>query len=65
MFSLSAGYSQVGMGNNDPNGVLDLTNSTSELKVHPFVAPTKSGVDAEDNITNPSGGSVVAGSIFY
>ncbi|APD06475.1 chitinase [Flavobacteriaceae bacterium UJ101] len=57
---------QVGIGNNTPNGVLDLTNSTSNSKTNPLVLPSMSGTNAEDHVVNPkSGKKVVAGSIFY
>lgn len=55
---------QVGIGNQDPKGVLDLSNS-SGANTYPLIVPTMSGTDAESFVVNPKGSGVVAGSVFY
>ncbi|MFV0237743.1 MAG: hypothetical protein ACK5HU_04315 [Flavobacteriales bacterium] len=52
----------VGIGNSIPNGMLDLTNSTSDSKVYPLIAPV---AVSESAVINPTGQAIVAGSLFY
>ncbi|MFV0530817.1 MAG: hypothetical protein ACK5MD_06215, partial [Flavobacteriales bacterium] len=47
-------YGQVGVGNNAPNGVMDLTNKTSN-NTYPLVVPSMSGANAESSVVNPKG----------
>lgn len=66
IFCFCMSFSQVGIGNSTPNGVLDLTNSNTDSKVYPLVIPTKSGADASSNVINPRPGqSLAVGSVYY
>lgn len=65
LFSVGFVYlqGQVGIGNDNPSGILDLTNVPTTSKTYPLVVPTS---EADNLVINPkSSTSVVAGSIFY
>lgn len=51
-------YAQVGIGNSDPKGILDTTNSNN----YPIVIPVAS---SETDIINPNSSDIIAGSLFY
>ena len=55
-------FAQVGVGTNQPEGILDL-ETTSYGVVFPRVALTANNVAAP--VTNPNGGSLVAGTTIY
>ncbi len=54
-------FAQVGIGNTDPKGILDLTNTTSNSKTHPLVVP----VATKSTISSVTSRSLVAGSVYY
>ena len=54
---------QVAIGKTDPEGMLDLQNSSSIGLVFPRVALTASNIAAP--VTNPNGGSLVEGTVVF
>lgn len=52
---------QVGIGNDTPKGILDLTNTTSDSKTYPLVLP----VATEDIVEAPPSKNLTVGSVFY
>lgn len=55
------GFAQVGINKTTPEGILDLGSSTTGL-VYPVVALSST---ATQTISNPAGGSIVAGTTIY
>ncbi|MFV0237741.1 MAG: hypothetical protein ACK5HU_04305 [Flavobacteriales bacterium] len=52
----------VGIGNESPNGVLDLTHLTSNSKIYPLRIPVAT---SENVVVNPTEKPLLAGSLFY
>ncbi|MEM7187469.1 MAG: hypothetical protein AAF466_12495 [Bacteroidota bacterium] len=62
MLVFTAGYAQIGIGTNSPEGILDVSSTTSGF-VYPSVALTSTNTSAP--VANPQGGALAVGTTIF